>query len=67
MSESVTGIELVAFGLVVVAGLGFIGVLFAVFLAGEPPGNRPGDSGVRELRASGETGQSRALHGAAET
>jgi hypothetical protein len=39
MPESVTGIELVAFGLAVVAGLGFVGVLFAVFLADERPRN----------------------------
>jgi hypothetical protein len=67
MPESVTGIDLVAFALVVVAGLCFVGMLFAVFLAGERPRNRPAASGVREPRAPGETGPSRALDSAAET
>jgi hypothetical protein len=35
MPESVTGIDLAAFVLVVVGGLCFVGMLFAVFLAGE--------------------------------
>ena len=35
MRDSVTGIELVAFVVLVVAALGFVGMLFAVFLAGE--------------------------------
>jgi hypothetical protein len=67
MRESVTGIELVAFAVLVVAALGFIGMLFAVFLAGERPRNGPADSGVQEALASGETGPSRARDAGAET
>ncbi len=67
MGESVTGIELVAFAVLVVAALGFVGTLFAVFLAAERPRNRAADSGVREALASGETGPSRARDAGAET
>jgi hypothetical protein len=43
MPQSVTGIELAAFVALVVAALGFVGILFAVFLAGERSPNSETD------------------------
>jgi hypothetical protein len=50
MPESVTGIELVAFAAVVLAALAFVGMLFAVFLAGERPPKRLADYRERRHR-----------------
>jgi len=48
MPRSVTGIELLAFAALVVATLAVVGTLFAVFLAGEEPPDRPAGVGAEE-------------------
>jgi hypothetical protein len=67
MPASVTGIELVAFAILVAGALGLIGLLFAAFLTGEQPPTEPAELGIREPGSSERTAPDRALDAPAET